>query len=110
MPGTYTNTLYPPQVDTFMPAFVGEYFTTTNGDNKNPVVYVSYSLSPYNEASKIKRVHVSLVDQKSNSNALGNPTGILVVENDSDNANAQNGLYYDKNTEMYYVPIYASDL
>lgn len=110
MPGTYTNTLYPPQVDTFMPAFVGEYFTTTNGDNKNPVVYVSYSLSPYNEASKIKRVHVSLVDQKSNSNALDNPTGILVVENDSNNANAQNGLYYDKNTEMYYVPIYASDL
>ena len=36
MPGTYTNTLYPPQVDTFMPAFVGEYFTTTNGDNTNP--------------------------------------------------------------------------
>ena len=110
MPGTYTNTLYPPQVDTFMPAFVGEYFTTANGDNKSPVVYVSYSLSPYNEASKIKRVHVSLVDQKSNSNALDNPTGILVVENASDNANAQNGLYYDKNTEMYYVPIYASDL
>lgn len=110
MPGTYTNTLYPPQVDTFMPAFVGEYFTTANDDNKSPVVYVSYSLSPYNEASKIKRVHVSLVDQKSNSNALDNPTGILVVENASDNANAQNGLYYDKNTEMYYVPIYASDL
>lgn len=109
MPGTYTNTLYPPQVDTFMPAFVGEYFTT-NDNSKNPVVYVSYSLSPYNEASKIKRVHVSLVDQKSNSNALDNPTGILVVENASDNANAQNGLYYDKRTEMYYVPIYASDL
>ena len=109
MPGTFTNTLYPPQVDTFMPAFVGKYLDSTESPNAaDPVVYISYSLSPYNHAEDIKRVHVSLVDQKTNSNALKNATGILVVENDSENAT--NGLYYDSNAEMYYVPIYASDL
>nr|DAN84876.1 MAG TPA: hypothetical protein [Caudoviricetes sp.] len=109
MPGTFTNTLYPPQVDTFMPAFVGKYLDSSESPNAaDPVVYISYSLSPYNHAEDIKRVHVSLVDQKTNSNALKNATGILVVENDSENTT--NGLYYDSNAEMYYVPIYASDL
>lgn len=109
MPGTFTNTLYPPQVDTFMPAFVGRYLDSSESPNAaDPVVYISYSLSPYNHLKDIKRVHVSLVDQKTNSNALKNATGILVVENDSENTTS--GLYYDSNVEMYYVPIYASDL
>ena len=42
MPGTFTNTLYPPQVDTFMPAFVGKYLDSTESPNAaDPVVYIS---------------------------------------------------------------------
>lgn len=59
MASTLVSTLYPPQVDTFMPAFIN-----------TQAAQVFFSLSPYNNAEKIKYLHVSLVDQKSNESVL----------------------------------------
>lgn len=56
---TVLSTLYPPLVDTFMPAFI----------NTEPA-YITFSISPYNEKKQIKYVHVSLVNQQTNINAL----------------------------------------
>ena len=59
MASTLVSTLYPPLVDTFMPAFIH----TRNAK-------VAFSLSPYNSEGNIKRLHISLIDQKNNQNAL----------------------------------------
>lgn len=59
MASTLVSTLYPPLVDTFMPAFI----------NTDPPK-VFFSLSPYNTEDKIKRIHVTLVDQTNNQNVL----------------------------------------
>ena len=58
---TIVSTLYPPLIDTFMPAFLWE----------GPAP-VTFSLSPYNSISRIKRIHVSLVNQKTNQSAFEN--------------------------------------
>lgn len=83
MPGNAITTLYPPQISTFMPAFVN----TTDA-----VVY--FSLSSFNSSSEIQRVHVSLVNQLNNENALNNVSGILISP-----------LRYDTASGMYYVVI-----
>lgn len=59
MAGNLINTLYPPLVDTFMPAFV----CTTSGS-------IYFSLSPYNESTKINRLHISLIDASTNKYVL----------------------------------------
>lgn len=59
MAGTVISTLYPPLIDTFMPAFLQE------GPAK-----VSFSISSYNERTPITKLHISLVDQETNLNAL----------------------------------------
>lgn len=82
------NTLYPPQVATFMPAFV---------NTDDAVVY--FSLSPYNESSSIQRVHVSLVNQLNNENALTKVSGILISD-----------LRYDTDSGMYFVVIPANSV
>ena len=53
------NTLYPPLIDTFMPAFP-----------YNEKVTVYFSISPYNSSNNITYVHVTLVNQKTNQNVL----------------------------------------
>lgn len=80
---TVLNTLYPPQVSTFMDAFV---------NTENAVVY--YSLSPYNESTGIKRVHVSVVNQLNNENALNLVSGIMVSD-----------VNYDTVSGKYYIVI-----
>lgn len=87
------NTLYPPQVDTFMPAFPRKL----NNAVQDAVVY--YSLSPYNDVDKIKRVHVSVVDAASNSNALQSKHGIIIVAPE-----------YDKEVGLYKVTIPNSEM
>ena len=69
---------------TFAPAFV---------NTTSPRIY--FSISPFNTASDISRVHISLVNQTTNENALTDATGILLSE----------GLQYDTNAGMYYVVI-----
>ena len=85
---TLVNTLYPPVMPTFSNAFV---------NTESAVVY--FSLSQYNSASDIKRVHVSVVDQTNNENALSDACGVLF-----------SSLKYDKDAGMYYVSIPASAL
>ena len=58
MPNTL-NTLYPPMIETFMPAFVY--------DKSAPIVF---SYSPYNSETEITRIHVSVVNQKTNKSVL----------------------------------------
>lgn len=59
MADTLVNTLYPPTVDTFQPAFV---YTSD--------ALVTFSLSPFNAGSDIQYVHVTVVDQRNNENVL----------------------------------------
>lgn len=82
---TLTSSLYPPMFSsTFAPAFV---------NTTSPRIY--FSISPFNTASDISRVHISLVNQTTNENALTDATGILLSE----------GLQYDTDVGMYYVVI-----
>jgi hypothetical protein len=59
---TIVNTLYPPLMETFMPAF--PYNQT--------YIKVNFSFSPYNDLSQIKKVHVSLVNQRTNESIFKN--------------------------------------
>ena len=82
---TLVSNLYPPMFSsTFAPAFV---------NTTSPTIY--FSISPFNTAADISRVHISLVNQTTNENALTDATGILLSE----------GLQYDTNIGMYYVTI-----
>lgn len=83
MTTTVVNNLFPPQLATFQSAFLND---------QDAVIY--FALSPFNSASDIKSVHVSLVDQRTNENALKTSTGILV-----------SALNLDPSTGMYYVTI-----
>lgn len=83
MPGNLKQTLYPPQINTFLPAFV---------NTSDAIIY--FSLSPYNDSSEIQRVHISLQNQLNNENALTNKTGILVVP-----------LKFDEDSGLYYAVI-----
>lgn len=80
---TVLNTLYPPVISTFLPAFVN----TTDA-----IIY--FSLSPYNSPSQIQRVHVTLTNQLNNESALNNLNGILFTN-----------LQYDDTSGMYYIVI-----
>ena len=73
------NTLYPPTISTFLPAFV---------NTSSAIIY--FSLSPYNSSSEIKRVHVSLTNQLNNETAFNNLNGIIFKDLKQDS----NGMYY----------------
>lgn len=79
------SALYPPMFSsTFAPAFV---------NTTSPRIY--FSISPFNTAADISRVHISLVNQTTSENALTDATGILISE----------GLQYDTEVGMYYVVV-----
>lgn len=82
---TLASSIYPPMFSsTFAPAFV---------NTTSPRIY--FSISPFNTAADISRVHISLVNQTTNENALTDATGILLSE----------GLQYDTDAGMYYVVV-----
>lgn len=56
---TVVNTLYPPLLETFQPAFI-----------YNTGALITFSLSPFNSIEEITCIHVSVVDQRNNSNVL----------------------------------------
>ena len=102
---TVLSTLYPPLVDTFMPAFV---------DTES--AYIKFSVSPYNSRKDIKYLHVSLVNQKTNIKALAaNNAAVGSNGLNRDDVTIQDGIAiykmdsnlisYDKNTELYTVHI-----
>lgn len=87
---TVVNTLFPPVIPTFMNAFPN----TTDA-----VVY--FSLSPFNSSTEIKHVHVSVVNQLNNENAIAtkHPSGVLFSD-----------LNYDTKAGMYYITIPVTDI
>lgn len=87
---TVVNTLFPPVIPTFMNAFPN----TTDA-----VVY--FSLSPFNSSTEIKHVHVFVVNQLNNENAIAtkHPSGVLFSD-----------LNYDTKAGMYYVTIPVTDI
>ena len=62
---TVLSTLYPPLIDTFMPAFP-----------KTESAVINFSISPYNSRTSITKLHVSIVDQRTNLSVL-KPSGYL---------------------------------
>ena len=65
MANTLVNTLYPPQVETFQPAF-----------KYTDDALVSFGISPYNAASDIQCAQISVVDQRNNENVLDADVGL----------------------------------
>lgn len=80
---TVVSTLYPPIVASFMTAFI---------NNTDATVY--FSLSSYNSSTDIKHVHVSVVNQLNNEDALNTASGIIFSD-----------LNYDTAAGMYSVTI-----
>jgi len=76
MADTVVNTLYPPLIETFQPAFVYD---------DAPII--TFSISPFNNISEIKAIHVSVADQRNHSNVL--KPYLELTKNDVDN-----GMYY----------------
>lgn len=85
---TVVNTLFPPVIPTFMDAFPNTADAT-----------IYFSLSPFNSSTDIKHVHVSVVNQLNNENAISEkcPNGVLFQD-----------LRYDTQSGMYYVSIPAN--
>ena len=100
---TLVNSLYPPYMDTFMPAFV---YDDEEGAR------ISFSISPYNDTDSINYIHISLVDQATNKSVLktgvlSGGTGVIadgiLVLPFSPSTNTSN--VYDEDTGLYYVTI-----
>lgn len=66
---TILSTLYPPLIDTFMPAF-------PNTDS----AVAHFTVSPYNSTYDIQYLHVTLVNQKTNKNAFSTEANIETPE------------------------------
>lgn len=97
MAGNLVSSLYAPIVSTFQRAFP---------NTEDATVYFTYS--PLNNIDLIQKIHISVVNQKTNENALADTdNGILIYEAVSDGAYVVN---YDPSMEMYYVNIPASAL
>ncbi len=94
MAGLLTNTLYAPLVSTFMRAFP---------NNTDAVVYFSYS--PLNDSSQVAKVHVSVVNQENNENALEDATGILIYETENTVGTIHNAVGFDTKSGLYYIII-----
>lgn len=92
MAGNLINSLYAPLVSTFMPAFPND---------QDAAVFFTYS--PLNDITLVKRIHVSVVNQATNENALNDDTGVLIYETQS--AAGDGTVGYDVNSDMYYVLI-----
>ena len=111
MADTLVNTLYPPQVETFQPAFV---YTDS--------AVITFSLSPFNVPGDIKYVHISVVDQRNNENALkdtvpwsinaGIFNGILVMKfptfTNAAGISTEPPFVYDADNDLYSVSISTS--
>lgn len=104
MADTLVNTLYPPAVETFQPAFV---YT-------DPAA-ITFSISPFNAALDIKYVHVSVTDQRNNENVLkgsrafddnyGIYNGLLVSKFPQGEEVESGLIYYDQKLDLYSISI-----
>ena len=90
-----TNSLYPPIVDTYMPAFI------VNGNQGTCRVY--FSLSRYNSPSEIKSIWVTVNNQYTNRSVVANEIELKVFDVDP-----QQGLISDNNRDgddKYYIDL-----
>ena len=100
---TVLSTLYPPLVDTFQSPFI------YTDDAK-----VIFTISPYNSYKEIKRLHVTLVNQRTNQNVFASnnlieddgtvlTNGVWIVPFDIDDDNSY--LTGDHNKNYYVLTI-----
>lgn len=93
-----SSNLYPPIVQTYMPAFLkdgSEYETTCR---------VYFSISPYNSPFNIQNVQVTIRDQNSNKTAFikaDYPSEIKIVALQEDNT---------RTTDRFFIEIPESDI
>ena len=88
-----TTNLYPPMVDTYMPAFLIE---EGKSETKN-ICRVYFSLSLYNSDSDIANVQVTVTDQDTNISVLDTtkyPTGIMLTSLQTDFSKASNDRFF----------------
>lgn len=103
---TILNTIYPPQVETFMPSFC-----------YNDSAKVWFNISSYNEdmINKIKFIHISMVDQRNNVNVFAGLNGsdtvypqyypITFNGSKNNNNDSNNKMGYDPDKKMYWLVI-----
>ena len=108
MADTLINTLYPPVMETFQPAFI---YT-------DPAV-ITFSISPFNVASDINYVQLSIVDQRNNENVLketsaykeevGIFNGILIAKfprfTKTEGQQTSGIFVYDADVDLYSISI-----
>ena len=90
------NTLFPPIVSTFMPAIK---------EGESVKVYFSYS--PFSGKEDAQVVQVSVVNQKSNQNALVDTTGVLFFA--SAEGSYSRKVQYDEGQQLFYIELKSSD-
>ena len=104
---TTLKTIYPPQVDTFMPSFC-----------YNESAKVWFNISSYSEdmINQIQFIHVSMVDQRNNVNVFAgtNSSNIITYPQyypitfdgtKDNNNNPNNKMGYDSDKKMYWLTI-----
>ena len=95
-----TINLYPPMVDTYMPAFLIPSDTENSSQETNSddtVCKVYFSLSLYNTQKEIGNVQVIVTDQNTNVSVLDStkyPTGIMLTGLNVDPMKASSDRYY----------------
>ena len=104
---TTLNTIYPPQVETFMPSF-----------RYDQSAKVWFNISSYSEdmISQINFIHVSMVDQRNNTNVFAGTNSsnttvypqyypITFNGEKNNNNNPNNKMGYDPDKQMYWLVI-----
>jgi len=103
---TTLNTLYPPQLETFMPSF-----------RYDKPAKIWFKISSYDETkiSLIQYIHVSMVDQRTNQNVFAGMNNdnvaypqyypVKFYPDNTDGANGDIRTGYDNDKEMYWVSI-----
>ena len=93
------NNLYPPIVETYMPAFL------IDSDTDEDTCRVYFSLSLYNKLLDIKNAQVTVVHQESNASVLNSdkyPCEIMITDIHTDNAR--------QTDDKYYIEIHKEDI
>lgn len=93
------NTLFPPVVSTFMPAFK---------EGESAKIY--FSFSPLSNPEAVEVIQVSVVDQRNNQNALVDTTGLLFFSVKEEESLDLRSIKYDELRQMYFFEIQESDL
>ena len=91
-----TSHLYPPIVNTYIPAFV------INASGKT-TCYIYFSLSAYNSLADIENVQVTICNQKTNATVLDKnkyPSGIMLCSIAEDKTRTSNDKYYIEITNL----------